>query len=161
VSVAALLSATLGGAGCSEGGGSGSGQRWSTIPVTRCTGADTWVARGFQYEHFATATPGALLVATIRTGEVVSLRVTTLHTTDVTSCDSSVAGVGWVSTAPEVAALAPPDSLEAALSGLREGETAVSARLTLSDGSQPVAELYAVPREGSVPVRVYSVRVVR
>jgi len=152
--VAVALAAMV---GCG-GGGAGEGISLGSLPDTSCTSADTWVARGFQYDHFADSGADTLLTATLRRGEVVPLRVTTHRTT---GCDDEVASVQWRSTSADVAALTPTSRLESDLAGLRPGETTVSAEVILDDGSRVTAELYAVPQEGSPLLRVYTVRVVR
>jgi hypothetical protein len=148
--------ALVGLGGCADGTGiTGSGSHYID---TRCTSADRWIVRGFQYEHFADAPADALLTATVRVGEVVPLQFTTLMTSD---CGEAVANITWHSTAPAVATLTPTTRLEADLQARQAGETVVSAEAVLTDGSRVAAELYAVPQHGSPPLRVYTVRVVR
>jgi hypothetical protein len=138
--------------------GSGGSSAWDiTLPNTACTAADTWVLRGLEYEHFPSAPPSELLAATLRRGAVVRLRLTTLWTT---GCDSAVAAVEWLSTAPGVATVAASGPLAADLTAVAPGESRVSARATLASGERVTAELHAVPSAGSPVLRVYLVRVV-
>jgi hypothetical protein len=145
--------------GCPGGsGGSLFSSSNITFPNTDCTAADTWVLRGLESEHFpSTLLPSELLAATLRRGDVVRLRLTTKWTT---GCDSAVAAVEWLSTAPGVATGAASGPLAADLTALATGESRVSARATLASGERVTAELHAVPSPGSPELRVYLVRVV-
>lgn len=140
------------GCGCSSGGGYN-----ITLPDISCTTSDLWEIRGLQPEHFQPQPAGGLLAATLRPGGTVPLQVGTRSSG---SCETQIAAIQWVSTAPEVAAVAGTSRV-ADLRALAEGETRVHANVTLRDGQKLVAELHAVPSQGSPVMRVYTVRVVR
>ena len=108
--------------------------------------------------HFEGTRPGDLLVATLRRGDTVPLRI---GATYGQSCEGSLASVQWRSTAPDVAAVTARDPATAELHGVAPGETRVSADVVLADGSRLTAELHGVPSPGSPLMRVYAVRVVR
>jgi hypothetical protein len=148
------LGGCLGGSG---GGGGLGGSYGITLPNTDCTAADTWVLRGLEYQHFPSTPPGELLAATLRRGDRVRLRLTTLSST---GCDSAVAAVEWLSTAPGVASVAASGPFAAELTAVAPGESRVSARATLASGERVTAELHAVPSPGGPVLRVYLVRVV-
>lgn len=114
--------------------------------------------RGLAYEHFPSTSPGELLAATLRRGDVVRLRLTTLHST---GCEGAVAAVDWLSTSPGVATVAAVERLAADLTAAATGESRVSALATLASGERVSAELHAVPSPGSPVMRVFAVRVVR
>lgn len=155
--VAAVVLGLPGCLGQLGSGTSGGGGYNFTLPDLSCTADDRWDVRGLQYEHFAAQASGALLSATLRRGDVVRLQVTTRHSGN---CESAVAAVQWVSTAPDVADVAGTGR-EADLLARNPGETHVYANVTLRDGQRLVAELHAVPSHGSPVMRVYTVRVVR